>query len=222
MSDLFNGKQTAVQFSYGDYKFLIIDMEYFANSSAISWMTYLIKTYSDYNVILGVHCLLNGISGYRNSDNGVWETDFVNTLNNYPNVFLTLNGYDHGLNLGAHNQVGNRVQIHWDLQELTNSTGDRIGSAPNRIYSFDINSKMVVESTYLMYNSTRLNDSQNSFVFAPVLIQSMADPSPAPTSSPTPLPSLEPTPTVTLDSTDSPTQNLSPNIHFNLVFFIYT
>jgi len=31
VSDLYNGKETSVQFSYGDYKFLLIDMEYFAN-----------------------------------------------------------------------------------------------------------------------------------------------------------------------------------------------
>ncbi len=215
VSDLFNGKETAVQFSYGNYKFLIIDMEYFANSSAISWMNKLITTHSDYNIIVGVHCLLNSSGGYNNNGgSGVWENNFVNTLNQYPNVFLTLNGHDHGLAFASRNQVGNRTQIFWDMQEVTNSTGARVGAASARIYSFNMNSKMVTASTYLVYNSTWLNDSKNSFVFGPVSLQSVADPSPTPLptseSTPTPLPSLEPTPIDTLNSNDPTTENLSP------------
>ncbi len=218
VSDLYNGKETAVQFSYGNYKFLIIDMEYFANSTAIAWMTNLIATHSEYNVIVGTHCLLNTFGGYNNADNATWETNFVSTLNKYPNVFLTLNGHDHGANFANRNQEENRTQIYWDMQEITNNTGDRVGAASARIYSFDMNSKMVAATTYLVYNSTWLNDSQNSFVFAPVLIQSITNPSSAPTSNPTPLPSIEPssaptsspTPLPSIEPSSAPTSNPTP------------
>ncbi len=176
VSDLYNGKNTAVQFSYGNFKFLIIDVEFYANSSVISWMTNLISTHPDYNVIIGVHSLLSGSGVYTNEgDDGSWETNFVNTLNNYPNVFLTLNGHEHSTNFASRNQVGTRMQIHWDMQEVTNSAGDRVGAASARIYSFDLNKKLINVSTYLVYNSTWLTDSQNSFTFSPTLIQSRVD-----------------------------------------------
>src|SRR4030067_2643223 len=43
VSDIFNGKNTAVSFSYLNYNFLIINIEFLANSSVLDWMATLMK-----------------------------------------------------------------------------------------------------------------------------------------------------------------------------------
>ena len=38
VSDINDGKNTAVQFTYGNYNFLIINLEFHANQTALDWM----------------------------------------------------------------------------------------------------------------------------------------------------------------------------------------
>ena len=57
-----------------------------------------------------------------------WATNFENILNNYPNVFMTLNGHDISDGGTAYNKkVGNREECFFNMQgsSQSNRCGDR-------------------------------------------------------------------------------------------------
>ncbi len=64
VGDIFDGKSTAVQFHYGNYRFMIINIEYNANQTVLDWMQTLIKSNSSVNVIVATHNFLNGNGTY--------------------------------------------------------------------------------------------------------------------------------------------------------------
>ena len=99
VGDIFDGKDTAVKFTYGNYHFMVINIEYDANQTVLDWMQTLLKCNPNVNVIVATHNFLNGYGGYGytvNPADVTWATNFENLLNNYPNVFMTLNGHDVG------------------------------------------------------------------------------------------------------------------------------
>jgi len=63
VGDIFDGKNTAVQFTYGTFHFMIVNIEYNANATVLDWMQTLIKTNPDVNVIVATHNFLNGAGG---------------------------------------------------------------------------------------------------------------------------------------------------------------
>ncbi len=168
--DIFEGKNTAAKFSVGNYNFLVIDIEAFANDSTLNWMRGLLNTYSslNYNIIVATHVYLASPNGdFANSiGDGTWEVKLQNLLNEYPKVFMTLNGHCGGdPAVNVHNQVNGRTQIEYDRQETDNLQGaDSV-----RIYSFDLNSQTVTVSTYSVWDDLWITDSGDSFSFSPNL-----------------------------------------------------
>lgn len=159
VSDLEEGKDTAVKFSYGGRNFLIINMEFEANATVISWMRNLINAYPTYNVIVAVHEYLTPSGAYA----GNWATSLQTTLRFYPNAFLTLNGHLWGQYPSAwHDTVGNRVETMFNLQEYDNQQG----AATVRIFTFNTTSDTVSVSAYSVYNNLWLTDSGYSFSFS--------------------------------------------------------
>jgi hypothetical protein len=170
VSDDIQGKNTAVKFSVGNYNFLIIDLESMANNTAISWATNLLNLYSakNYNIIVCTHAFLNQDGGFDNGlpQDTAWETNLQNLLNNYPNVFMTLNGHAGDTKLSFHNTVNGRTQIHWDWQTPDNETG----ACAVRIYSFNLNTNAVAVSTYSVNDNQWYDNSLgNNFTFSPNL-----------------------------------------------------
>jgi hypothetical protein len=170
VSDVFDGKNTAVAFSYLNYRFLVINLEFLANSSAIDWMQNLIRSNPNANVIVATHDYLNMTGGYGTrsvSNEGVldytWGNNFKATLDQYPNVFMTISGHIQSRTTGAYNkQVGNREEIFFNRQELNG----QLGAASVRIYSFNLTSMQVNASTYALDTQTWLVDAQNQFSFS--------------------------------------------------------
>ena len=175
VSSIFQGKNTAVKFSYDGINILIINMEYYANSSAVNWMANLINSNPTYHVIVTTHAYLNGSAGYMCEDNGVWETSFLNTLNNYPRVFMTLNGHDTNGNPASRNKVGSRDQIFFNRQELDQQKGaDSV-----RIYIFNVTSGTINVKTFVPYTSSFLTDSANQFTLTnSIVFQAIQPPTP--------------------------------------------
>jgi hypothetical protein len=138
VGDISDGKDTAVQFTYGNYHFMIINIEYDANSTVLGWMQTLLKCNPNVNVIVATHNFLNGhgtYGGNRNPNDIRWATNFENLLNNYPNVFMTLNGHDANDGGSAyHKRVGNREEIFFNMQE----NDSKQGAATARIYAFNM------------------------------------------------------------------------------------
>ena len=170
VSDIYDGKNTAVNFNFSDHPFLIINMEFLANSSTIYWMQNLIENNPEANIIVATHDYLNRTGGYGTrsiSNEGVldytWGNNFKAVLDMYPNVFLTLSGHIQSRTVGAYSQrVSNREEIFFNRQEINN----KLGAASVRIYTFNLDNMQVDVSTYTLDTQTWLTDEQNQFIFA--------------------------------------------------------
>ncbi len=163
VSDIYDPKNTAVKFTCNNYPFMVINLEYVANSSAIAWMKGLLDNSTGVNVIIAPHCYLNGEAGYGSAnplvDEVGWAQALKATLDSYPNVFLTLSGHIHTVNT---TRVGNRQEVLFGLSGAT-STGT--GAAHVRIYTFNLTSKQVNASTYSVDTQSWLTDAYNQFSF---------------------------------------------------------
>ena len=178
LSDVFNGKNTAVNFNYYGYRFLIINVEFLANSSTLEWMQTLIKNNPNAKIIVATHDYLNMTGGYGTrsiSNSGIldytWGNDFKKILDQYPNVFMTISAHIQSRTTGANNKhIGTREEVFFNRQELNN----QLGAASVRIYSFNLTNSQVSVSTFAVDLQTWLTDNQNQFSFS-INLQSDAD-----------------------------------------------
>ncbi len=157
VSDIFDAKNTAVQFSFNGYKFLIVNVEYEANSTVISWMRNLLGNNTDANIIVGTHDFID----WNNVPTTDWARAFQTVLDQYPNVFLTLNGHnnENGYPCSSHTQVGNRTEIFFNLQEVYNYTGaDTV-----RIYQFSLSTNTVQALTYQVFSNQWFTNNDYQF-----------------------------------------------------------
>src|SRR4030067_1635014 len=169
VSDIFNGKNKAVAFDHSGYRFLVINIEFLANSSTLDWMQTLISNNPNANVIVATHDYLNMTNGYGTrsiSNSGLldytWGNDFKTILDHYPNVFMTISAHIQSRTTGANNKhAGNREEIFFNRQELNN----QLGAASVSIYNFNLTSKQVNVSTFALDLQTWLTDSKNQFSF---------------------------------------------------------
>jgi hypothetical protein len=160
VDDVFGSKNTAVTFTVNSFRFMVINLEYLANSSAIGWMKGLLDKSTGTNVIVATHDYLN-ISGKYDTSTatvGNWTQTLKTMLDSYSNVFLALSGHNYGWNM---TRAGNREEIIFDRQEENNMTG----AASVRIYTFNLDSKKVYATTYCLDNKTWLTDSYSQFNF---------------------------------------------------------
>ncbi|MGA2680514.1 MAG: metallophosphoesterase [Candidatus Bathyarchaeia archaeon] len=169
VGDIFGGKNTAAQFTYGNYHFMIINIEYNANQAVLDWMQTIIKANPNVNVIVAAHDFLNGVGNYGTSKSAdkTWATNFEKLLGNYPNVFMTLNGHaaQQGMGTAFNKKVGNREEVFFNRQMLVNDQG----AACARIYTFEISnpaSATVNVYTYQTFNTPNyITDPLNQFNF---------------------------------------------------------
>jgi pimeloyl-ACP methyl ester carboxylesterase len=170
VSDIFDSKNTAVKFNYNNYPFMVINLELYANASAIAWMKDLLDKNLGVNTIVATHGYLNDTAGYIRSITPTipitWPDELKKTLDNYSNVFLVLCGHFDGWNM---TRAGNREEILFDRQGPSNSTG----AASVRIYTFDLTNKQVNASTYCLDTKTWLIDAYNQFSFPVNLISDL-------------------------------------------------
>jgi hypothetical protein len=164
VSDIYDSKNTAVQFTVDNYQFLIINIEFVANSSAIAWMKTLLDSNPSANAIVTTHSYLSVNADYNSSNAGIasWQRMLKATLDSYPNVFLTLSGHVYTPTTSANmTRVRGRQEILFDRQEENNQTG----AASVRIYTFNLTSKKVSTTTYAVDKQTWLTDTYNQFTF---------------------------------------------------------
>jgi predicted MPP superfamily phosphohydrolase len=151
----FGDSSTAVHFSVNGHKFIIVNVEYHANNTVLSWMKNIIEANTDTNIIVATHSYLNSTGGYGWL-NSTWEDNFKALLDNYSNVIITLSGHD--ISGTAYNKDANgRQEIFFNRQEKDARCA--------RIITFNLKQKDVVVKTYLTYSSEWLEDVNNSFSF---------------------------------------------------------
>jgi hypothetical protein len=218
VSNFSDGKNTATKFSYTHndqiYNFLFVALEYNANSTVLTWMKNLIKSYPDYNVIFGTHDYMNTDGTYTS-----YGASLSPVLDTLPNIVMVLNGHMHNStnpSQTAHKIVNGRGEIQWDLQDYDING---IGSADVQILTFNLTSTSptIYVSTFQTYAPSKyLTDNGHTYNFTlnlqrtpiPTLLPSPApSPSTTPPSTPTPTtsPSSEPSPSPSPTITTSPT-----------------
>lgn len=106
---------------------MVINIEYNANQTVLDWMQTLIDSNPNVNVIVATHDFLNGAGTYGTSKtaDATWATNLEKLLNNYPNVFMTMNGHAASSSpMPAFNKrVGGREEIFFNRQDLNNQQG---------------------------------------------------------------------------------------------------
>ena len=154
LSDEFDGRNTAVHFNVSSWDFLIINIEYNANSTVLAWANRLLDAYPNSNAIVATHAYIDYKCRYS-----VWPIIFRYTvLENHPRVFLTLSGH-FGSDSGNRTRVGSCDELMFDRQYID----EGMGAASLRILTFNAAKGIVEVKTYVLYTNHFLTDSNNQF-----------------------------------------------------------
>jgi hypothetical protein len=123
VSSAYQGKNTAAKFtvstSFGNLNFLVISLEYDANSSAVTWATNLLITYNNSYAIVCTHDYMNVDGTYT-----AYGTTLKAILTPYKNVIMVLCGHKHdALGLAGSKIYSYRADLQFDLQEYDSLLG---------------------------------------------------------------------------------------------------
>ena len=137
----FDQQSTAMNWTYEGYKFIVINLAWHCNETALTWLTNILDTNTDSNIIVATHSYINSTGGYGWYGTGFsWEENLRTILDDYPNVFLTLSAHDIS-GTGYHSNVNERAEIFFNLQTID------VPSA--RILMFNANEGKVYVRTFL-------------------------------------------------------------------------
>ena len=156
----YDQKNTAVNWTYGNHKFIVINLEWHCNETAMAWFTNILETNTDANIIVATHSFINTSGGYNLWLGGdTWELALLGILNENPNVMFTLNGHDQGV---CTNVVNDREQMLFNYQ----NSDARVA----RVLNFHVASNTVYVRTFKEYNGQWDISSENSFSFSVKLV----------------------------------------------------
>lgn len=177
VSDYHDGMNTALEFTANGTNYLVINVEWIAESDTLAWMTGILDdpAYAYHRVILAPHAYID----YNGDDNdakwGSIMSDFINgfvpIIDEYSdNIFLTLNGHfasECGYNTTS--PINNRSELMYDRQDCADASGDpngrgvdladtseipdidRVGGATLMILTFETSNNRIVARTYDTY-----------------------------------------------------------------------
>jgi hypothetical protein len=161
VSDICDGKDTAVHFNVNNVDILIIDIEYQANNTVLAWVNNLLNTYPYANTILATHCYIDHSLNYHKP----WASTLNSSvLATHSNVLMTLNGHDHG-DSGAHQTVENISELVFDRQDSENY----MGAATVTILTFDTVDNQITVKTYDVNTGQFRTDPNDQFTLATTL-----------------------------------------------------
>lgn len=152
-----DGMNTAVCFNASDRQWLIVNLAFYANDSALMWVNGLLDAYPDANAIVAAHAYINRQCQYDS-----WAVNLKSTvLDTHPNVFLTLSGHIHPTS-GNRTRVGGRDELLFNPQDAKS----REGAESARILTFNTAEGTIHVQTYDLYTNQFLQDGNNSFILS--------------------------------------------------------
>jgi hypothetical protein len=161
LGDKFDGQNTAVHFTVSDWDFLIINIAYQANDTALAWADELLDAHPESHAIVAAHIYLNGAGGYstKGKDDSEWPLNFkTSVLDTHANVFLTLSAHYYPTS-GSRTKVGDRDELMFNRQDKDS----QMGAASLRILTFNIANSTIDVKTFYLYANTFLTDANNQF-----------------------------------------------------------
>ena len=171
--DYHDGMNTAATFTVQGLNFLVVNIEWNAQTDALQWVEDLLDNpaYANYYVIIAPHAYIDAFGATVLSSNNIDLTDFVTQLteimdNHSSNVFLTLNGHyatDCGFNTPS--PINDRSELMFDRQDSTDLPGDptgrgadpststtpdsaKLGGSTVTILTFDVGNNEILVTTY--------------------------------------------------------------------------
>lgn len=154
VSSFEDGMNTAVCFNASGHQWLIVNLAFNANDSALAWANGVLDAYPDANAIVAAHAYLNRQCQYDS-----WAANLKSAvLDTHPNVFLTLNGHIHPTS-GNRTRVGGRDELLFNQQDAESQQG----AESARILTFNIAEGTIHVQTYDLFSNQFLQDSNNNF-----------------------------------------------------------
>jgi len=135
VGDFHNGMNTAATFSASGLDFLVICLEWNAQSDALEWASSILDdpTYTNYHVIMAPHAYINPFGSLDDPRWGPQLANFVTSLETImdahsSNVFLTLNGH-FATETGYYTPqpINGRNELMYDRQDCSDNPGDKFG-----------------------------------------------------------------------------------------------
>ena len=188
VGDYHDGMNTAASFSVNGLNFLVINIEWNAQSDVLEWVGLILDdpVYANYYVVIAPHAYVDAAGVVVLLSNGIDLTSFAAGLTRLmdehsSNVFLTLNGHyatDSGYNTSA--PINNRNQLMFDRQDCTDDPGDptgqgvdaatsatpnseKVGGATVTILTFDSSSNQISVSTYDVFAGKWRDDQWDDY-----------------------------------------------------------
>jgi 3',5'-cyclic AMP phosphodiesterase CpdA len=154
VSSFQDGMNTAVAFNASGHQWLIVNLAFYANDSALAWANGLLDAYSDANAIVAAHAYINRQCQYDS-----WATNLKSTvLDTHPSVFLTLSGHIHPT-AGNRTRVGGRDELLFNQQDAEGQQG----AESARILTFNTADGAIRVQTYNLYTNQFVHDGNNNF-----------------------------------------------------------
>jgi hypothetical protein len=174
--DYHNGMNTAVTFTANGLNFLVVNIEWNAQSDALGWVGGLLDNpdYAGYHVIVAPHAYIDALGSLNDAKWGAQMATFLSELtplldNHSSSVFLTLNGHfatDCGYNTPS--PVNGRNELMYDRQDsldapneptgrgtdnagLSSCNSDFVGGATLMVLTFNTANNQITARTYDIY-----------------------------------------------------------------------
>ncbi|MGA2664239.1 MAG: metallophosphoesterase [Nitrososphaerales archaeon] len=186
VGDYHYAMNTAAAFTANGLNFLVINVEWNADSTVVAWVKSLLDNpaYADHRVIIAPHAYMDAYGLIDDPRWGSTLADFIDGLTSVMNdyssrVFLTLNGHfatDQGYNTPS--PVNDRNQLMFDRQDCTDAPGalagrgvddttppndERMGGATVTILNFDTDGNRLSVSTYDTYTGAWRKDANEQY-----------------------------------------------------------
>ena len=154
VSDDFGGMNTAVHFNASGQDWLIVNLAFQANDSALKWANNILDANPQAHAIVATHAYLNRAGEYEQ-----WATNFkTKVLDTHASVFLTLSGHYYPTS-GLRTRVGERDELLFNQQDAYG----QMGAESARILIFNPAQGTIKVQTYSLYLNQFVEDSDNSF-----------------------------------------------------------
>ena len=149
-----NGMNTAVCFNMSNQQWLIVNLAFHADDSALNWTNDLLDAYPQAHAIVATHAYID-----RQCQYDFWATKLKTTvLDTHNNVFLTLSGHYHPTD-GNHTRAGERDELLFNQQDAHH----QLGSSAARLLTFNPDQKTINIKTYNVFSNQYLQDPNNCF-----------------------------------------------------------
>lgn len=156
------------QFTAGNKKWMVINLEFCARESAVKWADSIISTYADYNTIVLTHYHLTPTGEINNNNAGYGNMKcsdiFNNYLKNHKNLLMVLSG--HVCYAAQRTDIGSQGNTIYSV--LQDYQCEDNGGGYLRLLQIDTKNGTISGKMFSPYYNNTKTDASTQFVFSNV------------------------------------------------------